>query len=284
MVYHAPMAGSDMQGQVCVVTGANTGIGRVTAMELAGRGAEVVLACRSEDKTIPVIEEIQRAGGRARFLELDLTSLDAARTAADRFLSMGLPLHVLIDNAGLAGKRGITADGFELTFGVNHMGHFAFTVPLLDKLRASAPARVVVVSSKGHYDAKGIDFDALRRKTRSITGLAEYSVSKLANVLFAAELGRRLQGTGVTTYSLHPGVIASDVWRQVPWPVRPLIKRFMITVEEGARTSLHCATAPELAGETGLYYDDCKPKTPSKPARDEALARELWAYSERWMS
>lgn len=284
MVYHAPMAGSDMQGRVCVVTGANTGIGRVTAMELAGRGAEVVLACRSEDKTIPVIEEIQRAGGRARFLELDLTSLGAARTAADRFLSMGLPLHVLIDNAGLAGKRGVTADGFELTFGVNHMGHFAFTVPLLDKLRASAPARVVVVSSKGHYDARGIEFDALRRKTRSITGLAEYSVSKLANVLFAAELGRRLQGTGVTTYSLHPGVIASDVWRQVPWPVRPLIKRFMITVEEGARTSLHCATAPELAGETGQYYDDCKPKKPSKPARDEALARELWAYSERWMS
>jgi retinol dehydrogenase 12 len=163
------------------------------------------------------------------------------------------------------------------------MGHFLLTALLRERLQASAPASIVTVASRAHYRASGLDWDALRQSTRSRTGVVEYSNSKLANVLFSAELGRRLAGTGVTTYALHPGVVASDVWRAVPWPIRPLLKLRMISTEEGARTTLYCATAPALAGETGLYYDKCQPRTPSAMGQDAALAAELWRHSEAWV-
>jgi retinol dehydrogenase-12 len=270
----------NVSGKVCLITGANTGIGRVTAVELARQGATVVLAGRSEERTLPVIEAIRGAGGNAEFLPLDLGSFASVRACADAFLASGRPLHLLIANAGLAGFRGLTEDGFEVHFGTNHLGHFLLTCLLRERLVASSPARVVVVASRAHYRASGIDFDAVRRETASVTGFAEYGVSKLANVLFAAELGRRLAGTGVTTYSLHPGVVASDVWRRVPWPFRSLMKLGMITNEEGAQTTLHCATAASLATETGLYYDRSAPKRPSRVARDEALQQNLWERSE----
>jgi retinol dehydrogenase 12 len=186
--------------------------------------------------------------------------------------------------AGLAGSLGLTKSGFERTFGVCHMGHFLLTKLLLDTLKASAPARVVVVASKAHYRAKGIDFDALRKPTVAKTGLPEYMVAKLANVLFAAELSRQLKGTGVTTYSLHPGVVATDVWRSVPAPIAKVIKWFMLTEEEGAATSLHCALSDEAGLQTGLYYDECKPKEPSALAQDPALSARLWTESERWLA
>jgi retinol dehydrogenase 12 len=139
------------------------------------------------------------------------------------------------------------------------------------------------VASASHYQARnGIDWDTVRQRTKTITGTREYGVSKLANVLFAAELGRRLAGTGVTTYSLHPGVIASDIWRRLPFPARQIARSFMKSTDEGAQTSLWCATAPELAGQTGKYYTDKAEKTPSRPARDEQLAAELWQRSEAW--
>jgi len=153
---------------------------------------------------------------------------------------------------------------------------------LLDRLRASAPARIVTVASRAHTRASALDWNALRQRTRSLTGLPEYANSKLANVLFSAELGHRLAGSGVHSYALHPGVVATDVWRAVPWPVRPLMKLRMITPEEGARTTLHCASSAEVAGETGLYYDRCRPRTPSVLARDAELAAQLWQHSLRW--
>ena len=165
-------------------------------------------------------------------------------------------------------------------FGVNHLGHFAFTMALLDRL-ISSQARIVNVASDAHYGAKGIDFDRLRRPARGITGMAEYSVSKLCNVLFTQELARRLAGTGVTSYALHPGVVASDIWRRVPWPIRPLITRRMLTVEQGARTSLYCATSPEVADVSGRYYDDCAEREPS-PVATADLAGELWQRSDAW--
>ena len=177
---------------------------------------------------------------------------------------------MLVNNAGLAGKRGMTASGFELAFGTNHVGPFLLTSLLLDRLRASAPARIVTVSSEGHYRVDGIDYDAVRRPTRTRTAFHEYCVSKLANVLHAQELARRLEGSGVTTYSLHPGTIASDVWREVPWPIRPLLKLRMRSPAEGAQTSLYCATSPEVAGDTGLYYDDCRRKEPAATRRPSA--------------
>jgi retinol dehydrogenase 12 len=165
-------------------------------------------------------------------------------------------------------------------FGVNHLGHFAFTLALLDCL-TSSKARIVNVSSDAHYAARGVSFDQLRRPARGITGMAEYAVSKLCNVLFTQELARRLAGTGVTSYSLHPGVVASDIWRRVPSPVRPLITRRMLTVDQGAQTSLYCATAPELAEVSGRFYDKCAEREPSRVATPE-LAGQLWERSAEW--
>jgi NAD(P)-dependent dehydrogenase (short-subunit alcohol dehydrogenase family) len=140
----------------------------------------------------------------------------------------------------------------------------------------------VNVASIGHFRAPGIDFEAVRRRTKSFTAFPEYCVSKLGNVLHAQELARRLDGSGVTTYSLHPGAIASDVWRHVPWPVRPLLTRRMGSPEEGAQTSLYCATSPDLAAESGCYYDDCRRTEASAVATPE-LAAELWQRSRAWV-
>ncbi len=273
----------DLQGRTVLITGANSGIGRATAVELSRRGARVHVACRSRARAQPVLDEIAAAHGpdAVSFLPLDLSDLASVRAGAEAYISTGEPLHVLIDNAGVAGERGQTADGFELAFGINHLGHFLFTTMLLDTLARSAPARVVVVASDAHYGARGIDFAAVRRRTSSLTGLREYGVSKLCNVLFAQELARRMPGAGVTTYALHPGVIASDIWRHLPWPVEPVVKRFMRSTEQGARTPVYCATDPGLAEATGRYYDDCAERAPSERATPE-LAAALWEHSESW--
>ena len=272
-----------MAGRTVLVTGANSGIGRATALALVARGARVHVACRSAERAAQVLEEAAALDGpgSAAFLQLDLAELAAVRRTAAEFLDTGEPLHVLVNNAGVAGQRGQTADGFELTFGVNHLGHFLLTTLLLDRLRADAPARVVTVSSIGHRQARGIDYEALRRPTRSFSGLPEYGVSKLCNILFTQELARREAATGITTYTLHPGAIASNIWRRVPWPIEPVMKRFMRSSEDGARTSIWCASAPELAGVSGRYYVDCRERQPSGVATPE-LAAELWSRSEEW--
>ena len=269
-----------VEGKTFIVTGASSGIGRATAVDLAKRGGKVFITARSEEKARPVLDEL---GDGADYLQLDLGEFDSVRQCAKEFLSRDQPLHALVNNAGLAGQRGITDSGFELAFGTNHVGHFLLTSLLLGKLKESAPSRIVNVSSVNHYQARGIDYDAVRKPTKSITGLPEYGVSKLANVVHAQELARRLDGTGVTAYSLHPGAIASNVWRRVPWPVDALMKLFMKSNEEGARTSVYCATDPSLAQESGKYYDDCKEKEPSKVATPE-LGAQLWEKSEEWTS
>lgn len=274
---------SELAGRTFLVTGANTGIGRATAEGLARRGGRVYVASRSREKGSAAVAAIRAATGNdaVSFLPLDLADLDSVRACAASFLARGEPLHVLVNNAGVVRTRGLTKQGFELMFGVNHLGHFVLTNALLGCLEASAPARVVTVSSDSHYAARGIDWDALRRPERGLTGLGGYAVSKLCNVLFSAELGRRTAGTGVTTYALHPGVVASDIWRRVPWPVRPLILRRMLTVEQGAETSLYCATSPSVASDSGLFYDKCAEREPSQVATP-ALAAELWRRSEEW--
>jgi retinol dehydrogenase 12 len=273
-----------VKGKTIFITGANTGIGRVTALELARQGARLYVACRSVERTAPVLEELRAAGaGAAEMLTVDLGDLASVRVCAESFLAREPRLHVLFNNAGLAGHRGATRDGFEIAFGVNHLGHFLLTELLLDALRAGAPSRIVNVSSQAHYRAKGIDWARLRRPTRTLTGMPEYGVSKLCNVLHAKELARRLEGTGVHTYALHPGVIASEVWRRIPWPVRPVMTAFMKSNEEGAQTSLYCATSEEVAEHSGRYYDDCREKEPSKAAKDAALADELRQRSTGWV-
>ena len=273
-----------LSGRTFCITGANTGIGRDTALDLARRGGRLILLGRSLDRTQSVLDEIAAIGEPAAFVPCDLGDLDSVRGAADAVIALDEPIHVLINNAGLAGQRGTTAQGFELAFGTNHLGHFALTTRLLDVLRASAgptPSRVVCVSSDSHYAPKSLDLDAVRQPTKSVTGMAEYGVSKLANVLFAQELARREDPAVVTTYALHPGVIASDIWRKVPWPVRPIVTRFMRSTEEGAQTTLYCATDPALAAETGGFYSDCASKEPSDVATPAAGA-ELWRRSEEW--
>ncbi len=280
------MTDEALHGKVAIITGANTGIGKATAMALAHRGAEVFLACRSPTKANLVVEEIRHTvddhSAKVEVLQLDLGSLAQVRVAAEAFLALGRPLHLLINNAGVAGPRGLTADGFEVAFGVNHLGHFLFTQLLLDRLGESPEARIVNVASAAHYQAKVLDWDAVREPTKTVTGLLEYERSKLANVLHAKELARRLEHTGITTYSLHPGVVASDVWRRVPAPFRWLMKQFMISNEDGAETTLHCATAQNIASHSGRYYDGCQEKQPSALALDASLARELWERSEAW--
>ena len=274
---------SELGGRTFLVTGGNTGIGRATAAGLAGRGGRVWIAARSRAKGEAAVAAIKAETGSDSvwFLPLDLADLDSVQACASAFLARGEPLHVLVNNAGVGGARGLTRQGFELMFGINHLGHFALTNALLGCLTDSAPARVVTVSSDAHYSAKGIDFEAVRRPARGLTGLREYAVSKLANVLFTQELARRTAGTGITTYALHPGVVASDIWRRVPWPVRPLITRRMLSTTEGAATSLYCATSPEVAQDSGLFYDKCAQRAASAVATGE-LGRELWDRSEAW--
>ncbi|WP_333842473.1 SDR family NAD(P)-dependent oxidoreductase [Limnohabitans sp.] len=271
--------------RVALITGANVGIGRVTAIELAKAGHRVIIAGRSLARTQPILDDIQALPGSlpALFLPLDLSSMNSVRTCAEAFAALQLPLHLLVNNAGVAGARGLTVDGFEMTFGVNHVGHFLLTQLLLPHLIAAAPARVVTVASRAHKRTSGIDWEDVRRPTRSITGIREYANSKLANLLFSAELAKRLQGTQVSTYSLHPGVVDTEIWRALPTWARPLLRlRGLLTAEEGARTTLHCALhAPQT--ETGLYYADCHPTAPAALGQNAELARALWERSEAWV-
>ncbi|HUC57538.1 MAG TPA: SDR family oxidoreductase [Streptosporangiaceae bacterium] len=273
----------DLAEKTFFVTGGNAGIGYATVTALAGRGARVYLTSRSKAKGEAAVAAIKAATGseEVRLLPLDLADLSSVRACAEEFLALGEPLHVLINNGGVAGRHGITADGFELQFGVNHLGHFALTQLLLPRLQENQEARIVSVSSEASFWAKGINFGALRHRTRSLIGMHEYSVSKLCNVLHMQELARRLEGSGARTYSLHPGRVASDIWRPVPWPARRIVTRGMLTTEQGAQTSLYCATSADVAGDTGKYYDNCRVTEPSKAATPD-LAAELWQYSEKW--
>ena len=275
-----------IHGQVALITGGNVGIGRITAIELAKKGFKVVIAGRSLQRTQPVLDHINSLSvdEQAIFLPLDLASFASIRECVRLFVQLNLPLHLLINNAGVAGLRGLTQDGFEMTFGINHLGHFLLTQLLLEKLQTSGHSRVITVSSRAHKRAAEIDWDALRRPTTSWTGIREYAVSKLSNLLFSAELAKRVQGTSVSTYSLHPGVVDTEIWRAVPDWARPLLRlRGFLTPEEGVLTTLHCAMhAPKQ--ESGLYYADSKPMQPAGLGQDSELASELWERSEEWVS
>ena len=274
---------SDLAGRTFLVTGANSGLGRATALALAARGGSIVLAARSEDRTRPALDAIRATTPAAdvRFLPLDLADLAAVRRTAASFLDSGQPLDVLVNNAGIAGTRALSADGFDLTYATNHIGPFLLTVLLIPRLREARQGRIVNVSSVGHMKARAVDWTGLARRTVPVrSGFAAYAVTKLMNVLHAKELSRRLADSRVTTYALHPGGVATNIWRSLPGPVQWLLKRMLITEEQGARTQVYCATASELSGETGRYYDNLR-EVPCNPlAEDPALARELWERTE----
>ena len=271
-----------LDGKVVLITGANTGIGKVTAHSLAYSGATVYLACRSADKTLPVIEEIKAATGNdnIHFLHLDLASLDSVRSCVADFQKLNVKIDLLINNAGLAGVQGQTKDGFEMTFGVNHLGPFLLTNLLLPSVNDGG--RIVLVSSRSHYRSGPINYALQLEPTKSITGMDEYQTSKLANTLHSKFLSKKLASRRITTYALHPGVVATEVWRGLPFLLQWVVKKFMLTVEQGAETTVYCATAHQAASESGLYYDTCTVRTESTLVTDEA-AEELWNKSEEWV-
>ena len=267
-----------MKDKRVLITGGNSGIGKVAAIELAKMGAEVVLACRPSEKTDTALAEIE-AHGTVSNLPVDLANLRSVRDLAASFLDRYDRLDVLINNAGtFPAKLRLTDDGFETQFGVNHLAHFLLTTLLLECLQASAPARVVTVTSKLHKKG-AIDFDNLRGEKKYNAQVA-YGQSKLANVLFAVELAKRLEGTGVTSNLLHPGAVRTDIMRELPWLIRTAVNLMFIDPVKGARTTIMLASDPTLADVTGKYYDQCKHDTYAEVANNEALRTRLWEVSE----
>lgn len=277
----------DLAGRRFVVTGATSGIGRAAAEAFARRGAELTLVCRDPAKFETVRSEIATATGNVRIdlVPCDFASFAQIRRAAAALCADPRPIHVLLNNAGVIElRRRETEDGLEATFAVNHLGYFLLTNLLLDRIRASAPARIVNVASDAHrFARRGLDFDDLQ-STRSYGVMTAYGKSKLANILFTRELARRLEGTGVTVYAIHPGAVGTGFATNNGWFVKLLMRvgrPLLRTPEQGAASAVYCATAAELAGVSGRYYADERESKPAETARDEAAARQLWEVSER---
>jgi NAD(P)-dependent dehydrogenase (short-subunit alcohol dehydrogenase family) len=261
------------------MTGGNSGIGLVAARELAAQGAEMVLACRDSDKTRHALEQINTGAAiPAINLPVDLACLSSVRDLVAAFLERFDRLDVLVNNAGtFPARQQFTEDGFEMQLGVNHLAHFLLTNLLLDRLKQSAPARVITVTSTLHRKGT-LDFDTFRGFEK-YSAQSAYNQSKLANVLFAVELARRLEGTGVTSNVMHPGAVATDIVRDLPWIVRAIISLIFTTPEKGARTTILLASDESLVGISGKYYDQCEPADWSPLADDAALRERLWQES-----
>ena len=275
----------DMHGKICLVTGANAGIGKAAALGLARRGATVVLLCRSEARGAAARTEIERGGGEApvHLLAADLASMRQIRRVAEEYLQRFGRLDVLVNNAGVLAwrERRVSEDGLELTFAVNHLAPFLLTGLLLDRLRTSAPSRVVTVSSGAHRRVE-LDFDDLQNE-RGYDPFDVYSQSKLANVYFTYELARRLEGTGVTANCLHPGVVSTALFRDMKWWQRVALflgRPFLLSPERGADTAVHLAADPGVAAVTGHYFEKRKSVKSSPVSYDPDLARRLWELSE----
>jgi retinol dehydrogenase-12 len=281
------MDDSTLRDKVCMITGATSGIGKAAAMGLARLGPELVIVGRDRERGERTRAEItERTGNRNVDLMLaDLSSQRQVRRLAGEFLATGRPLHVLLNNAGVVNlRREETEDGIETTFAVNHLGYFLLTRLLLDRLRASAPARVVSTASDAYAYAGGpLDFDDLDSRRRYAM-MQVYGRSKLANILFTQELARRLAGSGVTATCFHPGFVGSNFARNngvLASIVMPLLRPFARTNEQGAETAIYLCAAPEVEGVTGQYFYDRQPRRLRSWASSETDARRLWQESER---
>ena len=274
-----------LKGKTCMITGASSGLGRAMALELAQMGASLVLVCRDRTRGENVMAEIrERTGNPAVSLMLaDLSVQQSIRTLAADFLARGEPLHVLVNNAGVFNlKRSLTADGIETVFAVNHLSYFMLTLLLLDRIKQSAPARIVNVASNAHRWGS-INFDDLGG-ARSYRSSRIYGQSKLANILFTYELARRLEGTGVTVNCVHPGAVATGLGANngaLAKLLMPVIGLFMRSPEQGAATQIFLAASPEVEGVSGKYFVDCKPAQSNQESYDTAVARRLWEVSAR---
>ncbi|XP_072249253.1 dehydrogenase/reductase SDR family member 13-like isoform X2 [Leuresthes tenuis] len=297
LVYYAVFKGArcsnsvKLKGKTVIVTGSNTGIGKSAALDLAKRGARVILACRNKERAEAAVYEIRRESGSNQvvYMQLDLASLKSIRSFTETFLKTEPRLDILINNAGVIGP-GRTEDGFGMAFGVNHLGHYYLTNLLLDRLKQCGPSRVVTVSALLHH-LGNIDFPLLASRKDLVSGqstwnnLQAYCNSKLCNVLFTRELANRLEGTKVTCYTLHPGVIHTELgrnmsrWQQLLWI--PLAKLFFLHPEGGSQTTLHCALQEGIEPLSGRYFSNCALQQVGAKGRDDALAKKLWEVSER---
>jgi NAD(P)-dependent dehydrogenase (short-subunit alcohol dehydrogenase family) len=275
----------DLTGRVVVLTGASSGIGAAAAIGLGRLGATVVPVGRSAERLATVATQIEAAGGAAAAPEVaDLASMAEVRALAQRLLAAHAHIHVLANNAGtIAARRQLTPDGHGKTFAVNHLAPFLLTNLLLDRLRACAPARVLTTASAEHVKGS-IELATLEQDERSWSPLRAYRNSKLANVLFTRELARRLEGSGVVANCLHPGGVRTDLGRELPAAMKlgwKLVSRSFVTPEQGARTLVYVASAPETGEVSGEYFANCRPARVSREASDDVLARELWQRSEQ---
>jgi retinol dehydrogenase 12 len=274
----------EMQGKVCLVTGATLGIGKETALGLARKGAELVIVGRDEARTRETAAWIARESGNQRVdaFVADLSLQAEVRRLAAAFKARYQKLDVLLNNAGaIFTKRETTAEGFERTWALNHLAEFLLTRLLLDTLEASAPARIVNVASSAHTSGK-IDFDDVQGE-KKYSGMGAYSQSKLANIMFTYALARRLTGSAVTANCLHPGVVATGFGHNTPGLVNTLLslaRPFLTTPEQGAATSIYLASSPEVANVSGKYFAKCKPVDSSTRSLDIAAQERLWALSE----
>ena len=281
-----------MHGKVVVITGSNIGIGKETAVGVAALGATVVLACRNQEKAAAAAAEVKErsANDDVHLVALDLSDLASVQAAAEDILARWDNLHVLINNAGGTwSDRQVTKQGIELTFGVNHLGHFLLTNLLLPRLTASAPSRIINLASVGHHMAfRGMRFDDLQSEKR-YAAMEAYGRSKLANVLFSRELAKRLEGTGVTANAVHPGPVRSGFGmdgdlKGLTGLGNKLIRPFEISSAAGAKTSVFLATSPAVEGKTGLYWVRSKPGHMSAQARNDEQATQLWDASEKLLA
>ncbi len=285
-----------MDGKVVVITGCNTGIGKETVVDLCNRGAKVIMACRSKERMQATTDEVMsRTNGTAKIdqVELDLSSFESIRRCAKKINETEEKIDVLINNAGVMMCPLMrTKDGLEMQMGTNHFGHFLFTNLLLDKIKSAAPSRIVTVSSRAHIRTPKMDLDDLNCEKKPYNTHDVYAQSKLANVLFSQELARRLKGTGVTTYSLHPGAVFTELGRHIedyfgPFKILaralfyPILSFCFKSAKDGAQTTITCAVDPMLEGETGKYYSDCEEHDTSPAAKDDMIAKRLWDISEK---
>jgi NAD(P)-dependent dehydrogenase (short-subunit alcohol dehydrogenase family) len=274
-----------MKGKICLVTGATSGIGAETAKQLAQRGATVVIVGRNAEKSAASVTQIkqQTRNAAVEYLLADLSSQKDIRALAQQFKGNYARLDVLVNNAGgFWMTRHESADGIEMTLAVNHLNYFLLTNLLLDTLNASAPARIVNVSSALHWQAK-LNFDDLQSNHGIYNPMSAYNQSKLANVLFTYELARHLDGTGVTANTLHPGGVRTNLIARnggfFKWVVQPLFDLQAISADQGAQTSVYLATSPEVEGISGKYFVESQPRPSSSASYDQDVARRLWQIS-----